>query len=139
MIVLERSYSFSASHLYLRPEWSEQRNRETFGKCSFSPAHGHNYRLTVRVGGEVDRDTGFAVDLVLLDRLVKVRVLDRLDHRHINDAVERFAPGAEIPTTENLALWIVEELAGGLPPGSVLREVRLAEEDRLASVWTPDS
>ena len=69
MIALERSYSFAASHLYRRPDWSEERNVRTFGKCANLPAHGHNYRLTVRVAGTVDPETGFVVDLPLLDEL----------------------------------------------------------------------
>ena len=138
MIVLERSYSFAASHLYRRPDWSEERNRETFGKCAIVPAHGHNYRLTLRVTGEIDPATGFVVDLPALDRVVRTAVVDRLDHRHINDAVERFKPGGEIPTTEALVRWIVEELDLRLPAGCRLIEARLAEDDRLASVWIPD-
>ena len=63
-------------------------------------------------------------------------VVDRLDHAHINDAVPEFAPGGEIPTTENLVLWIASELAAGLPAANRLESVRLAEDDRLASKWT---
>jgi 6-pyruvoyltetrahydropterin/6-carboxytetrahydropterin synthase len=137
-VMLERSYSFSASHLYRRPEWSEERNREQFGKCSIEPAHGHNYRLTVRVAGTVDPETGFAIDLPFLDRLVRDAVVDRLDHRHVNDAIEQFAPGGRIPTTENLVVWIADEIRTRLAPANQLMEVRLAEDDRLASVWHPE-
>lgn len=137
-VALERTYSFAASHLYRRPEWSDSENFARFGKCSIPPAHGHNYRLTIRVLGEVDRNTGFAVDLPALDRLVRGAVIDRLDHRHINDAVAEFGPGREIPTTERLVRWIAAELAPGLPPGCRLAEVRLAEDERLASIWQPE-
>ena len=53
-IALERRYRFSASHLYRRPDWSEAENRARFGKCANLPGHGHNYRLYVTVGGEID-------------------------------------------------------------------------------------
>jgi len=138
MIALERSYSFAASHLYRRPEWSEERNVRTFGKCANLPAHGHNYRLTVLVSGEVDPETGFAVDLPTLDDLVRRLVVDRLDHRHVNDSVaERFGPGRQIPTSENLAIWIAEVLSGSLPDGVRLVEVRVGEDDRLGAVYQP--
>jgi len=137
-VVLERSYSFSASHLYRRPDWSEERNNERFGRCAIAPAHGHNYRLTVRVAGTIDVETGFAIDLPLLDRLVRSTVVDRLDHRHINEAIEEFGPGRKIPTTENLVEWIGAEIRTRLSPGNRLMEIRLAEDDRLASIWTPD-
>ena len=138
MIALERSYSFAASHLYRRPDWSEERNIGTFGKCAIQPAHGHNYRLTVQVAGEVDPETGFVIDLTALDDLVRRLVVGRLDHRHVNDAVaDRFGSGKQIPTSENLALWIAEEMGRALPPGARLVEVRLAEDDRLGAVYRP--
>lgn len=135
-VVLERIYSFSASHRYYRPEWSPARNLEVFGKCANSPAHGHNYRLTIEVSGAVDRETGFAVNLPELDDIVRGAVVSRLDHAHINDAVPGFGAGGEIPTTENLVLWIAGEIAQRLPEANSLESVRLAEDDRLASKWT---
>ncbi|MCC6271756.1 MAG: 6-carboxytetrahydropterin synthase, partial [Microbacteriaceae bacterium] len=110
--------------------------RAVFGRCANFPAHGHNYRLTVEVSGPVERQTGFAIDLPALDELVRARVVQRLDHAHINDAVPEFAPGGEIPTTENLVVWIAGELAAGLPAANRLESVLLAEDDRLASKWT---
>jgi len=135
VLVLERGYAFSASHRYYRPDWTPERNRSIFGKCANSPAHGHNYRLTVRVSGRLDPDTGFVVDLPRLDALVRSAVVERLDHAHVNEALPEFAPGGVIPTTENLVLWIAGQLAAALPGENLLQEVRLAEDDRLASVW----
>jgi 6-pyruvoyltetrahydropterin/6-carboxytetrahydropterin synthase len=135
-VVLERTYGFSSSHRYFRPEWTAGENQAVFGRCANFPAHGHNYRLTIEVSGAIDRATGFAVNLPALDDLVRVAVIQRLDHAHINDAVAEFAPGGEIPTTENLVLWIAAELVAGLPPANRLESVRLAEDDRLASKWT---
>ncbi len=136
VVVVERTYAFSSSHRYFRPEWTDEENRQLFGRCANAPAHGHNYRLTVEVSGAVDRSTGFSVDLPALDDLVRTAVVERLDHAHINDAVAEFAPGGEIPTTENLVVWIAAELASRLPETHRLEGVRLAEDDRLASRWT---
>lgn len=138
-IALERSYRFSAAHQYHRPEWSQADNLRRFGKCSYAPGHGHNYRLTLRVSGAIDAASGFLVDLVELDRAVQSAVVDRLDHRHINHAIAEFAPGQAIPTSENLALWIRDRILEILPEGVTLVSVRLAEEDDLAAVWTADS
>ena len=134
-LVLERTYSFSSSHRYYRPEWTPERNLAVFGKCSSSPGHGHNYRLTVEVSGRVDRETGYTVNLPELDDLVRALVVHRLDHAHINDVVPEFADGGEIPTTENLVVWIAGEIAAHLPQANRLESVRLAEDDRLASRW----
>lgn len=135
-LVLERSYNFSASHRYYRPEWSAEKNAAVFGKCANFPAHGHNYRLTIWVAGELDPATGFLVNLPQLDALVQSAVIARLDHAHVNDAVAEFGPGGKIPTTENLVSWIAGEIAAGLPEASRLESARLAEDDRLASRWT---
>lgn len=134
-VSLYRRYRFSASHLYRRAEWSEEENRARFGKCANLPGHGHNYRLYVAVRGTVDPGTGFVVDLGRLDAIVHERVIDRLDHQHLNAALPEFAEGAAIPSSENLVLWIHGRLAGSLPPGVELAGLRLEEDEDLAAEW----
>ena len=134
-IRLERRYRFSASHLYQRPEWSPEENRARFGKCAQEPGHGHNYRLYLTLEGEIDPQTGFVADLGELDALVQARVIEPLDHRHLNSAVAEFGPGAAVPTSENLALWIRDRLAGDLPRGAQLARVRVEEDEDLAAEW----
>jgi 6-pyruvoyltetrahydropterin/6-carboxytetrahydropterin synthase len=137
-LTLERRYRFSASHLYRRPDWSEAENRARFGKCANLPGHGHNYRLYVTVRGEVDPVTGFIVDLGLLDSLVQERVLERLDHQHLNAALPEFGEGRSIPSSENLVRWIHEQLVDALPAGSRLSGLRLEEDEDLAAEWNAD-
>ena len=132
---LERRYRFSASHLYRRPEWSEEENRTRFGKCANLPGHGHNYRLFVTVAGEPDPDTGFVVDLGVLDGLVHRHVVDVLDHQHLNEAVPEFGSGGSIPSSENVVQWIQGRLTGWLPPGVDLVRLRLEEDEDLAGEW----
>jgi len=137
---LERRYRFSTAHLYRRPEWSEEENLRRFGKCSYEPGHGHNYRLWVMVAGEVDPATGFLVDLGELDALVHRRVVEVLDHRHVNHAVAEFAvgpvaEGTRVPTGENLVGWVRGRLEGEMPAGVRLVGLRLAEDDDLACTW----
>jgi 6-pyruvoyltetrahydropterin/6-carboxytetrahydropterin synthase len=137
-ISLERRYRFSASHLYRRPDWSEDENRARFGKCANLPGHGHNYRLFVTVRGEVDPVTGFIVDLGRLDVLVAERVVERLDHQHLNAALPEFAEGGAIPSSENLVRWIHGQLAGVLPQAVELAGLRLEEDEDLAAEWRVD-
>lgn len=132
---LLRRYRFSASHLYRRSAWSEAENRERFGKCSNLPGHGHNYRLWVTVEGDVDPATGFVVDLGALDRLVQEKVVERLDHQHINQTLPEFADGAQIPSGENLVSWIRGQLEGRLA-GCTLAGLRLDEDDDLGAEWS---
>lgn len=135
-IALERRYRFSASHLYRRPEWDEAENRSHFGKCANLPGHGHNYRLYVTVLGEVDPVTGFVIDLGGLDALVAERVIERLDHQHLNAALPEFGEGRSIPSSENLIRWIHEQLAGSLPAATTLARLRLEEDEDLAAEWS---
>ena len=138
-VTLRRRYRFSASHRYYRPEWSEEENRKRFGKCSQAPGHGHNYRLLIEVDeGEPHPETGFVVDLSALDQVVRETVLEPLDHQQIDHAIDAFAPGRSIPSSENLVLWIVELLRGRLPRGTRLRAVELMEDDDLGARWRDD-
>ena len=133
---LERRYRFSASHLYRRPEWSEEENRRRFGKCANLPGHGHNYRLYVTVEGSVDPQTGFVADLGALDLLVSARVIERLDHQHLNAALPEFGEGGQIPSSESLVRWIHGQLAERLPQGVTLAKLRLEEDEDLAAEWS---
>lgn len=124
---LTRAVRFAAAHRYHRPEWSEERNREVFGACSNAHGHGHNYVLEVMVAGTPDPSTGFSVDLGALDRVLHEEVVARLDHQHLNHALDEFAPGAQIPTTENLLLYLWARLAPRIP-GARLVRLRLRED-----------
>ncbi|MEP7012047.1 MAG: 6-carboxytetrahydropterin synthase [Acidobacteriota bacterium] len=139
-IRLERRFRFSASHLYRRSGWTEEENRRRFGKCANLPGHGHNYRLFVSVTGEIDPATGFVVDLGALDRIVGSRVVDIVDHQHLNSVLPEFADadgGGAIPSSENLLRWVVGQLEGHLPEGVTLGRLRLEEDEDLAAEWEP--
>ena len=104
MIFITRKADFAAAHFYWNPLWSEERNREVFGKCSNRHGHGHNYTLEVTVRGEVDPTSGFVVDLKHLKEIMEREVVSTFDHRHLNHEVPEFA--ALQPTAENIALVI---------------------------------
>ncbi|HKP75977.1 MAG TPA: 6-carboxytetrahydropterin synthase [Longimicrobiaceae bacterium] len=126
MMQLTRRVRFSAAHRYHRPEWSEERNRDAFGACANPHGHGHDYLLEVTVEGEVDPRTGFSVDLGVLDRVLREEVLEPLDHQHLNHAVPEFAPGGQIPTTENILLLLWPRISARLAPARLVR-LRLHE------------
>ncbi len=128
MIYLTRKCEFSASHLYHNPTLSAEENRRIFGKCNNPHGHGHNYTLEVTVKGEVDAKSGFVMDLKELKDILNREVMDALDHRNLNKEVAEFA--TEIPTTENIAIWIWEKLGGQLKTAK-LHRVRLYEMQDL--------
>ena len=124
MIFLTRKAEFSSAHFYRNPAWSNEQNREVFGKCANPNGHGHNYTLEVTVAGEVDPATGFVVDLKLLKDVLEREVVSVYDHRHLNHEVPEFA-GVN-PTTENIAVAIWHRLEGKVP-NARLHRVRVYE------------
>jgi 6-pyruvoyltetrahydropterin/6-carboxytetrahydropterin synthase len=128
-----RRASFSAEHHYARPEWSVEKNRQVFGASS--EPHGHNYEVEVVVRGEIDPLTGFLVDLVELDRVLKEEVVARLDQRSLNDAIPEVREGRMVPTTESLARWFWRVLEGRIPGLASLDRVRVFESGTLAAEY----
>jgi 6-pyruvoyltetrahydropterin/6-carboxytetrahydropterin synthase len=125
MIYLSRHEHFNAAHKLANPAWSEEKNREVFGKCANANWHGHNYELIVTVKGEVDPDTGFLMDAKRLSELVQEHVCEKIDHRNLNVDVP-FMQG-RLPSTENLAIAIWEQLEPRLPANVKLHCVKLRE------------
>lgn len=123
-VLVTRRATFAAAHTLRRTDWDEDRNRSVFGACAGD--HGHNYQLEVSVAGVPEPDTGMVVNLKDLDQAMRLAVIEKVDHRHLNRDVD-FLRG-RIPTAENLALAFWMELEKALPDGS-LRRVRLVESE----------
>lgn len=132
---LTRRVTFAAAHRYGRPEWSEARNLEVFGKCARTPFHGHTYICDVSVSGPVDPLTGFVVDLAVLDDILSREVMERFDHRNINTDVPEFGDGRLMPTCENLAAFIAERVQQALGARAQVSRVRLAESETVWGEW----
>ncbi|WP_158750366.1 6-carboxytetrahydropterin synthase [Acidobacterium sp. S8] len=103
-----RRYRLSASHRLHTDTFSEEQNRDIYGKCNNPYGHGHNYTIEVTVGGQVGAETGMVCDLVELDTCVQKNVIERFDHMNLNlDPLFQH----QVPTTENLCMEIYELLA----------------------------
>jgi 6-pyruvoyltetrahydropterin/6-carboxytetrahydropterin synthase len=76
--------------------------------------HGHSFRVEVHVSGEVDPEAGWVMDFADL-KAAFAPLHDQLDHRYLNEV-----PGLANPTSEVLARWIWERLAGALPLTAVV-------------------
>ena len=79
-----RKEHFNAAHKLYNPNWSEEKNNEVFGPCANSNWHGHNFELEVTVKGAPEPETGFVIDLKLLSRIIKSKVISKLDHKNLN-------------------------------------------------------
>lgn len=103
-----RRYRFAASHRLHSAGFTEQQNRELYGKCNNPYGHGHDYVLDVTAAGPVQPGSGQVVHIPTLDRLVSERVLRDFDHRYINADLAEFS--ALVPTSENIMQVIEDRL-----------------------------
>lgn len=134
MIVLTKTFKFSAAHRYHNPRWSPEENLAAFGDDH--RIHGHNYELEVSLTGEVDPDTGFLADLGVVKSLVQQRVIDVLDHVQIEADIPWFADRQ--PTSENLVIFIWDQVASHFPDGVRLVRVRLYETPSIFTEYDGD-
>ncbi len=108
IIYITRRERFNSAHRMYRSEWSDEKNAEVFGKCSNPNWHGHNYILFVTIKGTVNPETGYLVDLSTLGKIIKEKIIDKLDHKNINLEVDFMQN--KIVSSENLAITIWQEL-----------------------------
>ena len=99
-----RKEHFNAAHRLFNPAWDFEKNVAVFGKCNNEYYHGHNYELIVRLTGTPNPDTGFVYDMKLLSDLISEHVLEKFDHKNLNEQLEEFKD--LIPTAENISIVI---------------------------------
>jgi 6-pyruvoyltetrahydropterin/6-carboxytetrahydropterin synthase len=85
-------------------------------KCS--NLHGHTFKLTVFLRGEVNPDRGWVVDYGEIKEVMEP-IMEQLDHSVLNDL-----PGIQNPTSENLCVWIWDRIK---PAISQLWQIELKE------------
>lgn len=128
IVHITRRERFSAAHKLAKPDWSDEKNYETFGKCSNPNWHGHNYVLWVTVKGTPEPSTGFVVDLSALGDIIKDKVIQHVDHKNLNEDVE-FTKHL-MTSTENLAIAIWEQLETPIKElGADLHCVKISETE----------
>ena len=108
MIKVSRKAHFNAAHRLYRKDWSFEKNDDIFGKCNNPNFHGHNYELIVSVTGEIDKETGYVIDMKVLKDIIKSEVEDALDHKNLNLEVPEFK--TLNPTAENIAVVIYNKI-----------------------------
>ena len=71
--------------------------------------HGHSFKTTLYVKGDVGEDSGWIMDYADITTAFKP-VYEQLDHYYLNEI-----EGLENPTSEVLARWIWHKLKPSLP------------------------
>lgn len=99
-----RKEHFNAAHRLHNLNISDPENQAIFGKCNNANYHGHNYELVVRITGEIDPITGYVIDMKLLSKIIKEKILSKFDHKNLNLDTQEFK--SLNPTAENIAVVI---------------------------------
>ena len=119
---ITKQYKFCAAHKYWNENWDKDKNIEVFDDDV--RLHGHNYDLYVTIKGPIDSQSGFVVDLKYLNKIVKEKVLDLLDHSLIQD--NEWFEGKQ-PSTENLVVYIWNQIFSKISSPAELFCIKLRE------------
>lgn len=126
-VTVSRKAHFNAAHRLYRQDWSFEKNDAVFGKCNNPNYHGHNYELIVSVTGNIDKETGYVIDMKVLKDIIKSEVEDAFDHKNLNLEVPEFK--SLNPTAENIAVVIYNKMKTKLDSGLDL-QITLYETPR---------
>ena len=134
MHYLTRLVEFEASHRYWNPDFSEEENLRTFGKCVSPYGHGHNYVLRVTLAGQIDSSHRYGHQYYRSSIGSLKKSASEFDHKFINldhPAFHDQVP-TQVPTTENLAAYMRDSIEHKLSAEGAgryhLTRVRLYEE-----------
>ena len=114
---LYKEFSFESAHFLPMVE-------ETH-KCR--NMHGHSYKLTVHLTGNIDERLGWVIDFNDIKKAV-LPLVDMVDHKVLNEI-----KGLENPTAENLAVWFWQNIKPKLP---ALTKTVIAETATSGCIYT---
>ena len=126
-VAVFRKEHFNAAHRLNNATWNDATNKAIFGKCNNPNYHGHNYDLIVRVTGVPENETGYVMDTKKLSDLIKEKVLDKFDHKNLNEDCAEFKNLN--PTAENIVIVIYNLLRPEIKPELDI-QLRLYETER---------
>lgn len=124
MHIIGKKFTFAASHQLWRDDWDVNKNREIFGKCS--RLHGHNYYVEIEVRGIVDKMDGMVINYYDLGR-----VINKLDHRHLNEIMDM------LPTAENLSTYVAMAVENEARGRAEVVRVLIKETESSFAVYSP--
>ena len=85
--------------------------------------------------GPVSPVTGMVVNITDLKSYMDEVIMKKLDHKNIDEDVDFFKNGGIVSTTENLAIYIFNELRSLLPNPNLLHKVKIHETDKNSVVY----
>lgn len=95
--------------------------------------HGHNWKIEVCVSGEKLDEAGVLVDFGVLKKNLR-EIIERLDHKFLNEL--DFFNGKQ-PSSENIGIYITDELQKTLKNGIRVSRVHVWESDDSCATYIP--
>ena len=89
--------------------------------------------VEVTLRGPVDPVTGMVMNITDLSRYMNNVIMDRLDHKNLDKDVPYFKN--VVSTSENVAIYIFDELKKLLPKPELMFEVKLYETDKNIVIY----
>ncbi len=136
-VLIREKFDFAAAHRLHVPTLSDEANRATFGKCNNPSGHGHNYQFEPCVSVPMNAlAAGFSI--ATLERLADEVLLERFDHKHLNEDTAEFDPrrGGVNPSVENIAAVFFNLLAPAVAQaGATLEHLTVWETDRTSATY----
>jgi 6-pyruvoyltetrahydropterin/6-carboxytetrahydropterin synthase len=116
---LRKTFQFEAAH--------SLPNLPADHKCA--RLHGHSFKVDIVVEGECDPTLGWVMDYAEISEAFEP-LWKQHDHFHLNEI-----DGLENPTSENIAVWIWNQLQPRLP---LLSAIEVAETCNARCVYRGD-
>ena len=88
--------------------------------------HGHTYRLTVYVEGELEKDLEWVLDFAEMKNVIDP-IVKSIDHKLLNNI-----SGLENPTCEIIAVWLWNKIKPEVP---LLTKIKLNETPTSGAVY----
>ena len=130
---ITKQYKFCAAHKYWNNNWSKEKNKEIFDDDI--KIHGHNYDLYVTIKGPIDQDSGFIINLLFLNKIVKDKIIKPLDHSMIH---EHPYFKEKQPSTENLVQFIWHQISPEISLPAKLHCIKLRETGTIFTEYYGD-
>ncbi|KAK6642651.1 hypothetical protein RUM43_004153 [Polyplax serrata] len=128
-----RCETFSACHRLHCNDLTDAENQSLFGKCNNPNGHGHNYKVEVTLRGPICLYTGMVYNIADLKKHMNDVIMERLDHKNLDKDVPFFKN--VVSTTENVAVYIFQELQKAMRDPELLYEVKVHETDKNIVVY----
>ena len=127
---LRKKFTISCSHRLHNENYTDEENKNVFGKCNNPPSHGHNYDIILHLKStELNPLNDMIMNFYDIKEVFKTHIDDVYDHKFLNDC-----PGFEnvVPTAERMCEIFFNKLKPHMPE---LNAVEIFETSGASAIY----